>query len=206
MTATAALDTAPPRRRLSPDERRNEILDATARVIMDEGVSAVSMEGVAREAQASKALVYAYFENRQNLLTSLLLREFPAFQGDLEPLPADAPFEAMIRRTTIDFIDRYVANGVLIQRLLAEPAVAEDTLRRQKIGRELTARYFADLMHRQFGVPPATGRNAAKLLMGVTSNAARMLMQEEIEHDALIDLTVALLVGAAKALGDRHAL
>lgn len=205
MPATAIATPTQPRRRLSPDDRRNEILNATARIVVAEGVSAVSMERVAREAVASKPLVYAYFDNRQTLLTTLLLREFPAFQGNPVTEAPDAPFEDIVRQTTIDFIDRYVANGLLIQRLLAEPSVAEETLQQQKIGRDQTARYFADLMHRHFGVPVSTGRNAAELLMGITSNAARMLMHGEIEHDALIDLTVTMLVSAAKGLGDKPA-
>ena len=88
----------PPRRlRMSPSERRRLILDATAQVVTTIGVSAVSMELIAREANVSKALVYAYFDNRANLLAQLLLREFPAFQGDAVVAGPDEDFETIVR-------------------------------------------------------------------------------------------------------------
>ena len=49
----------PSSRRLNPEVRRNMILDTTAALIAKDGISAVSMERVGREAGVSKALVYA---------------------------------------------------------------------------------------------------------------------------------------------------
>ncbi|MEM8695446.1 MAG: TetR/AcrR family transcriptional regulator [Pseudomonadota bacterium] len=189
------------RRRMAPDDRRAQILDAAARIIVEDGVSAAIMERVAREAGVSKPLVYAYFDNRANLLSTLLLREYPAFQGTpVEPRPGD-DFESIIRRTTVDFIDRYVANGVLIERLLNEPAVAEDVLRRQAEGRKQVAEFFGGLMHSEFGSPLKESERAVVLLMGVTLSAARMLVRDDSKHDDVVDLTVKIIVGAAEKLG-----
>ena len=191
----------PPRRlRMSPSERRRLILDATAQVVTTIGVSAVSMELIAREANVSKALVYAYFDNRANLLAQLLLREFPAFQGDAVIAGPDEDFETIVRRTTVDFIDRFVAKGMLIQRLLAEPQVAESVADAQLRGRDATAHYFGELMTQSFGVPAEQATLAADMLMGVTGAAARMHLRTGADHDLIIELTVRMLLGAAKAL------
>jgi len=49
------------RTRLSPEVRKELILDHAANVIAAEGVSALSMERLGREAGVSKSLVYAYY-------------------------------------------------------------------------------------------------------------------------------------------------
>ena len=189
---------------MSPSERRDWILDATADVVTVEGVSAVSMERIAREADVSKALVYAYFDNRANLLAKLLLREFPAFQGEAVVAGVDENMETIIRRTTVDFIDRYVAKGVLIQRLLSEPAVAESVAEVQLRGRDATASYFGRLMTEQFGVPAEKASLAADLLMGVTGAAARMRLRTGTDRDGIVDLTVTMLLAAVRELGTHH--
>ena len=201
MNQAARSETMPRRLRMSPAERRDLILDATADVVTVEGVSAVSMERIAREADVSKALVYAYFDNRANLLAKLLLREFPAFQGEAVVAGVDENIEAIIRRTTVDFIDRYVAKGVLIQRLLSEPAVAESVAEVQLRGRDATASYFGRLMTEQFGVPAEKAALAADLLMGVTGAAARMRLRTGTDRDGIVDLTVTMLLAAVRELG-----
>ena len=204
MNQAARSETMPRRLRMSPAERRDLILDATADVVTVEGVSAVSMERIAREADVSKALVYAYFDNRANLLAKLLLREFPAFQGEAVVAGADENIEAIIRRTTVDFIDRYVAKGVLIQRLLSEPAVAESVAEVQLRGRDATASYFGHLMTEQFDVPSEKAALAADLLMGVTGAAARMRLRNGTDRDGIVDLTVTMLLAAVRELGAHH--
>ena len=204
MNQAARSEILPRRLRMSPAERRDLILDATADVVTVEGVSAVSMERIAREADVSKALVYAYFDNRANLLAKLLLREFPAFQGEAVVAGVDENIEAIIRRTTVDFIDRYVAKGVLIQRLLSEPAVAESVAEVQLRGRDATASYFGQLMTEQFNVPAEKASLAADLLMGVTGAAARMRLRTGTDRDGIVDLTVTMLLAAVRELGAHH--
>ena len=199
--ALAASTTETIRRRMSPQDRAQLILDATARVIVEEGVSAVSMERVGREAGVSKPLVYAYFDNRANLLAQLLIREFPAFQPVDTSFDDDESVEALVRRTTLDFIDRYIAKGVLIQRLLHEPQVAENVADLQKENRKATATYFGNKMSAAFGVPFDVGPVAADILMGITGAAARMLQQDPSDHDHIVDITVKMIIGAGRALG-----
>ncbi|MFZ9394908.1 MAG: TetR/AcrR family transcriptional regulator, partial [Erythrobacter sp.] len=60
--------------RLAPSERQSLILDHTAEIIAREGVSALSMDRIGREAGISKSLVYNYFPNMTDLLRQLLQR------------------------------------------------------------------------------------------------------------------------------------
>ena len=62
-------------RRLDPIVRKNMILDKAADLVASEGISAITMDRVGREAGVSKPLVYAYFPNVTTLLQELLLRD-----------------------------------------------------------------------------------------------------------------------------------
>lgn len=67
------------RRRYSPrlprEERRDQLLDATLRLIAEHGFAGVSMEAVAREADIAKTVVYDAFGNQGEMLKALFERE-----------------------------------------------------------------------------------------------------------------------------------
>lgn len=189
-----------PGRRLNPDARRAHILDVAARLIVEEGVSAVSMGRLGREGSISKALCYAYFENRTELLSQLLLREYPAFQGGPLEIEPGESFEALIRRTTTYFIDSYAANGILIQRLMNEPSVAGTVAQRHKEGRAATAEFFGAQLIEAFGISAQRAPTIANLMMGITGSAGRMLLAGKESHDELINMVVTMIVGAAREI------
>ena len=123
MDLMAAVETRK-RTRLAPQVRRSLILDDAARLILEEGLTAVSMERLGRESEVSKALVYNYFPSREFLLAALLQRE----QSDLDSRGAARALEAqsyeeLIRQTTRVYLEHTKARGALIQALLADPSV-----------------------------------------------------------------------------------
>ena len=61
-----------PGRRLAPDTRRQEIVDAAALLISARGAQAVQLATVAREAGITRQLVYRYFRNREALIAAVL--------------------------------------------------------------------------------------------------------------------------------------
>lgn len=187
-------------KRMSTDDRRDHLLDVAARVIVTEGVAATSMEKVAIEAGVSKPLVYKYFDNRKDLLSNLLLREFPAFHMRPLEIGPDESFANVIRRTTMAFIDRYIDNGILIERLMNEPAVAHQTLRLQEKGRQHTVQVFGELFVREHGVSLKEGVLAAELFMGVTLFAAKRLARDNSRYDEIVEMVVQIIVAAISNL------
>ncbi len=61
--------------RMPPEERRQQLLDATLKLIVEKGYEGVTMEGVAREAGVTKPVVYDLFGGLADLLEALLARE-----------------------------------------------------------------------------------------------------------------------------------
>jgi len=61
--------------RLPRAERREQLLDATLRLISEHGYAGVSIEAVAREAEIAKSVVYEAFGNQRELEKALFERE-----------------------------------------------------------------------------------------------------------------------------------
>lgn len=61
-----------PRRRLSAEQRRAEILDAALEVFAERGYHAASIDEIAQAARISKALVHEHFESKRELHLSLI--------------------------------------------------------------------------------------------------------------------------------------
>ena len=78
------------RRRLAPQLRREEILDAARRCTVSAGDFDVSMREVAREAGVSRNLVYHYFQNQNALMKALLERESRRIEERIEDASAGA--------------------------------------------------------------------------------------------------------------------
>lgn len=59
------------RRQEEKDRRRDEILDAAALAAAEYGMAAFTMDQVARKARLSRALLYVYFKDKEDLLLGL---------------------------------------------------------------------------------------------------------------------------------------
>ena len=98
-----------PRRRLDPDSRRAAILDAAAAAFAERPYSEVKIAAVAAQAGASNALLYRYFDGKEDLylevvrqaIASLLEKQTAA----LEALPPGVPVRDRIRRATEVYLD-----------------------------------------------------------------------------------------------------
>jgi len=75
MTKHRKSATAGRRKRLSPQIRRSQILDAAAKLIAKQGYLPLSIEALAQAANSSKALIYTYFATQYDLFNALLKRE-----------------------------------------------------------------------------------------------------------------------------------
>jgi TetR/AcrR family transcriptional repressor of nem operon len=91
-------------RRQPPDVRREQILDAAARVLVERGLAATTMADVAEAASVAKGTVYLYFASKAELLAGLRARFLEGFAALLDP-PAGSGSGAGVA----DRIERLVA-------------------------------------------------------------------------------------------------
>lgn len=196
----------PPRKpvarvRLSPELRASQILDAAARLILEEGFSELSMERLGREAGVSKALVYNYFENRTALLRALLEREISLLRERQEnEVKRASSFQELIYRTTRIYVEHIKERGALLQRLWAEAAVARSVADVDKKSREQTLRYFARRVTEEYGIPADIAESAVDMQMAMTEAAAQHLFRSHNDVELATTTCVTLLVGGLEGL------
>lgn len=184
------------RTRLTPEARRDQILDEAARLILDEGLYAVSMERLARDVGISKGLVYNYFSTRDALLTALMQREQRELtdRGMVTALQA-ASYPELIRQTTRLYLEQARDRGALVAALLSDPSVAklmEDDSRRD---RDETVRFFVRETRREFGLSLELAIVVVDLFLTVTEQAGRLVARGQTDVAATTEVIVELITG-----------
>jgi len=86
---------AKPRRRyaprMPPDKRREQLIDAALRVIVEQGYEGVSIEAVAKVAGVTRPVIYDHFPNLGSLLRALIEREESYALDQLAAVVPQAP-------------------------------------------------------------------------------------------------------------------
>jgi len=81
------------RRRLEPERRRAEIVEAASTIFRRRNPNTVRFEEVADAAGVSRSLVYAYFGDRGGLLAAVYLHSLAGLDEDLSSLLNDVPVD-----------------------------------------------------------------------------------------------------------------
>jgi AcrR family transcriptional regulator len=79
------------RRREEKERRRDEILSAALKVASVVGFDALTMEQVARQARLSRALIYVYFSDKDDLLFALCERSLVQLAAAFRDVTREAP-------------------------------------------------------------------------------------------------------------------
>jgi AcrR family transcriptional regulator len=172
-------------RRMSAEERREQLLDATKRIVDERGFHAVSIEAVAREAGVSRPIVYGHFGDLAGLLDALMDREAARALMQLAPvlpqdLEAGSPRDLLLAGLR-GYLEAVRADPATWRLVLMPPEGAPEGLR-ERIAQGRAA-VLAQLTHTfQPGFGP--GRElpdpelAARMLSTVSDEAARLLLTE----------------------------
>ena len=128
--------------RLPPEERREQLLDATLGLIAQEGYESVSMEGIARRAGVTKPVVYDLFGSLVDLLEALLEREEQRALNqlaELMPTPAEDADPAKVLVDGLDAFLRAIETRPEAWRLSLMPIEAQPGIVRKHVERDRTA-------------------------------------------------------------------
>ena len=203
MGRTLPRDRARPAR-LSAEERRSQLIDVARRMILEEGVEAVTMESVAMAAGVSKTLGYAYFENRTGLLMALLGREVDELTRRAESeMAAARSFEERVRagvRAWFDLIDRGGVAGILLHSRQLHGALG-DMRRDYMSGMQ---RLWGGMAAREYGLPADRASVAASILLaGLGGALERWTVTGEpraLLEETYVEVVMAAVEGMAARL------
>jgi len=178
------------RRRYSPRrpraERREQLLEVALSLVDRDGFGALTMEGVAREADLAKTVVYDTFGKREDLLKALLSREQERALGSLaaampEPPLPEEPREVLTQSlaTLLAAVREQPGTWRLI--LLppeGTPPVVRETVDRQ---REVLVRQIEPMVDwglRRIGAAGLDAELATHALVASCENAIRLTLTQ----------------------------
>jgi AcrR family transcriptional regulator len=184
------------RTRLSPEVRKDSILDHAAIVVAAEGVSALSMERLGTEAGISKSLVYAYYPSMKELLQTLLKREYRRLRR-LQSEAADKAesFEQLVRLVTSTYLTYMEERGLILERLAAEPSL-EDHGDPTEYSRQKAVQYVANIMSENFSLDMSVAYPAADISFGMPAAAGHYIIRHDVNRQTIEDITVAMIIGS----------
>jgi AcrR family transcriptional regulator len=178
----------PPQRtpRLSPETRREQLLDATNAVLIDTGFGHVTVEAIAQAAGVTRPVIYDTFGDLDSLLLALIERADRRVTGKLAEILGDGvPSDPSPDHFMIDRIDAFlsaVREDPSSWRLVLMPPSGnsqELNFRLQRARGELAGRLRALL---DWGIAARGGPRgldhefAARLFVAVGEDAARLML------------------------------
>lgn len=190
---------------MAPADRRRQILDAAAALMISTGHSGCSLEEVAKAAQISKPLIYKYFPNREDLLKAMLEREFADLRGrGLNDVPRDVAPERIIRSTVERALAYYFERGPIVRLLSSDPAVAELARAGNRASRRNTSDYFISKFMDAYGVPLDVAQIAVTMVINAPILSVNALARRGIGAARTIDVWTEFIIGGWKALAGKY--
>lgn len=180
------------------------ILDHAADIVASDGVSALTMDKLSREAGVSKSLVYAYYPSIQDLLQELLIREYRHLRKlQIAAAESAETFEQLVRRITNTYLTYIEERGLILDRLAAEPSVA-DHGDPTEYGRDSAVKYFAKILTDNFDIDMDIALPAVDVSLGMPAAAGNYLTRHDISRQTLEDITVTMIVGSVEAMLQKY--
>jgi AcrR family transcriptional regulator len=188
--------------RLPGPERREHLLDVAAQLVVEEGIDAVTMEGIATRAGVSKGLGYAYFRNRDELVLALYDREVRALDERVAKAIAGAhSLEGKVSATLTEWFAHLYERGEIVGTLTrAQPSHGPVNDRRHERQRALE-KFWTGLVLAEY---PSIPKNIARAMAAATIAGAGGMLETWIRRKAsrteLIPAYTAFVMGGLRAM------
>lgn len=188
-------------KRLSTEERRDQILESAAHLILNYGVSRCTLESVAVEAGISKALIYRHFNSREELFKAVLKREYAIMRerrvgAFTETLSLEDFLRSSQPRTFQYLHDR----GPIVRAMFSDRSVAnllrdDDTRHRASV-----LRFYVRKVADTYALPERTALLGVLLIMNASVSSARALRSFSIDPKEAADFWATFVLGGWTAI------
>jgi AcrR family transcriptional regulator len=145
VTATTGQSTRAPRNRLSPEERRSQLLDLGVRLLATRSLDELSIDLLAEEAGISRGLLYHYFGNKHDFHEAVVRRAADDLIAQTAPPVEGDPIERLLTSVTA-YVDYVLANYEGYLSLVKGAAGGNEAVRRiyEEARSALTDRIFRE--------------------------------------------------------------
>lgn len=189
------------RTRVSPEARREQLIDTAAEIIVADGLSAVTMRAVARRAGLSEAQAHNHFPRRADLLLALARRELHAMEERRRAeLSQGRGRQERVRLSTRAYLRQVAERGALIQVLTASPEVRAALEPERQMARRWDTRRVSQGLEAAYGLPAELASGATRVLTAMTLRAGRLVAEGKAPLDAVERLTLAMVEAGNREL------
>src|SRR5688572_993397 len=189
------------RKRLSPQLRRTQILDAAARLVLEQGYLPLPIERLARTAGSSKALIYTYFPTQYELFNALLERELASLAtagvntaSQVEDLEQAAVLCGML------YFEHVARCGPLVQILTADLYMSGHENERLVNECNTWRQRLARLVHTTLNLPLRDAHAAVEMTIAIPLEAASLVFGGETPPEVGRQICRSLLLSSLAAL------
>jgi AcrR family transcriptional regulator len=194
------------RTRLSPENRKKQILEAARNLITSKGIQSFTMDSLAAAAGITTPLVYNYFANRSELLQALLKQEYTAFSEKVQAeVESASSFEETVRAFILSNFDHF-APGSILPVLQSQPEVAVVISEQQKRASNRSASFLVRLTAKSFQLTRAEAELVMSMSSGASIAAAQYASTHEATRDETVDKVLAYVIaglGAVASIKDK---
>ena len=188
------------RTRLTPAARQDQLLDTARAIIIEQGLQAFTMEGLAKTAGVSAPLVYNYFSNRKALLQVLLRREYRRYVEDIVRASGAAKhFEDLVRVAVTSNFD-HQAPGNLLPLLLSQPEISQAVRAEQRRDRRKSATFLVRRATKQYQLTQREAQLVISMASGASIAAAELSTSADLNREDAIDSAISFIMAGIERI------
>jgi AcrR family transcriptional regulator len=187
--------------RMSPEKRREQIMDSAVALIVSRGLSSCTLEVVAAEARISKPLIYKYFPRLADLFKALVEREYRFLRGrGLGVLPKNVSYEEVIHRSNLRSMEYLYERGPIMRLLASDRSIAGLAKRQDRDERGVMIDYFTKRCAEVYGFPRDVARVCSTMTVNAPILSARALRGSGISAHRAAEIWSDFIIGGNNAL------
>jgi AcrR family transcriptional regulator len=191
--------------RMSPDKRREQIMDSAVNLIVRRGLSSCTLEVVAAEARISKPLIYKYFPRLADLFKALVEREYRFLRRHgLNDLPKNAAYEEVIHRSNLRSLEYLYERGPIMRLLASDRSIAGLAKRQDRDERGVMIDYFTKRCMDVYGFPDDVARVCSIMTVNAPILSIRALRDSGIAARRAAEIWSDFIVGGNNALQTKY--
>jgi AcrR family transcriptional regulator len=173
------------------------LLDCAQHIIVNHGLSKLTIERLANEAGVSNPLIYKYFDTRLQILQELLVREYSAFRKSITQRAENVDSYRDAVRGYVDINFRQFSGGDVLSILFGQADVRH-VLEAEEKSRH--APFFIKELAKEFKIRKRLAEKIVVLASGASLAAAEHYGRFGGDREAQINQTVAFIFGGIEQL------
>ena len=198
---TTPKDPSTKAKRLAPEVRRAQILEAAAKMIVEQGYLPLPLEQLARQAGASKALIYAYFPTQFDLFNALLDREMQSLAvGGLDTASRVEDLDQAAVLCAMLYFEHVARNGPLLNILMTDLYMAGHFDAKVLQTRDTIVKRLTDLAVKVLPRSDQVISAAIEMMTAIPDESGRLVFHKELDQTTARQICHGLIVSSLKAL------